>query len=580
MADEEKTAIWRSAAFDPMDRALGDLMARLDPSRPLVALAAALASRARGLGHVCWTLGVEPVLKVEGEEIQEYKLPSKLEWSAAFAGSKLLGRPGDYTPLILDSEGRIYLHQLHATEGKLAVAIAGRAAMPSTSFNASALETFLGLLIAGNSLKQKQREAVTVACGRTLTVLTGGPGTGKTHTAVRLVAAGIRLGLVQAERIRVAAPTGKAAARLQEKLEMELGDLVGDAALAAAVPKAGTLHRLLGASADGTRFSRNRENPVEADWILVDEVSMVGMEMMSRLFEATIPAKKVILIGDPNQLESVEAGAVLAELVRAGDVGGVLAGGVVALEENQRVELGALGLLALASMVNAGDGVEVSRILAQSVWPEVSLKSLREPKELSELISATVEQFVRAKSAPTAEMALAEYGRSKVLCALRIGPTGSLQFNRLVEEKLRLERIAGSHWFHGQPVIVTRNNYSLSLFNGDLGVVWRVGNELAVMFPGAGGELRSVAVSRLPEYETAFALTVHKAQGSEFDRVDFLLPFEDSPVLSRELVYTAVSRARVGLKIWGSEEVLVGAVVRQSQRHSGFGTRLAASRGN
>ncbi|MSR66859.1 MAG: exodeoxyribonuclease V subunit alpha [Pedosphaera sp.] len=575
MNNDEQIPLWRSAAFDLLDGAFGDLMARLDPGRPCVALAAALVSRGRAAGHVCWTLGSELVLKTEGAEGQEFALPSEKEWRAGLAGSPLVGRPGDFAPLILDEAGRLYLHQLHAVEGKLAEAISRRAAAGSSQLDMKRLETFLGGLMAGNSLNAKQRDAVVTACASPLTILTGGPGTGKTHTAVRMIAAGIILDLVQPERIRLAAPTGKAAARLQEKLDQELGALLGDAARAAAVPKASTLHRLLGASAVGTRFARDQKNPLEADWVLVDEVSMVGMEMMWRLFDATVPAKKVILIGDSNQLESMEVGAVLAELVRAGN-----AGVVVSLQENLRVETESAGLLALASAVNEGSVDKLLAGLQSGIWPEVKLHSLSGPQRLKELIEETAGQFYRARDAKTPEQALAEYGESKVLCALRHGPSGSLHFNNLVEQKVahgEKEKVGG---YHGRPVMVSKNNYSTGIFNGELGVVWRGENGMAAMFPGEGGQLRSVPLSSLPAHETAFALTVHKGQGSEFDRVHFVLPLEDSPVLSRELIYTAVSRARNALQIWGPEKVLATAVARPGRRHSGLGARLVASRGN
>ncbi len=410
----------------------------------------------------------------------------------------------------------------------------------------------------------EQRAAAHVALSQGLTVLTGGPGTGKTTTVARLLALLAEQAALTGRpspRIALAAPTGKAAARLQEAVQLQVDQLGPQDRSRLTGLQTTTVHRLLGSRPDtSSRFRHHRGNRLPHDVIVVDETSMVSLTMMARLLEAVRPETRLLLVGDPDQLASVEAGAVLADLVE-----GLGAARVASLTTSHRFGP-AIGELAAA--VRAGDAdaaLEVLRAGGEHIEWLPSAQSLRDvllPHALR-LREACV-----LGDAATALRTLEEH---RLLCAHRRGPFGVAHWNRQVERWLTeaTGEPLWSTWYAGRPILVTANDYGLKLYNGDTGVTVNSPDGLRVAVGGL-----SFTPGRLAEVETVHAMTIHKSQGSQAAEVTVLLPPEDSRLLTRELFYTAVTRAKSHVRVVGSEAQVHAAIDRQAVRATGLGRRL------
>jgi exodeoxyribonuclease V alpha subunit len=456
-------------------------------------------------------------------------------------------------------------------------------------------------------LANEQRIAAKVASLRQLTIISGGPGTGKTTTVVGLLVLLIEQLLLaghRSPRVTLLAPTGKAAARLVESVAQARRRLGILEPIAAHLPEtAMTLHRALrplGGST--TRFYHDARRPLLADVVVVDEASMVDVALMRRLFEALPLRARVVLLGDKNQLASVEAGAVLADLC-GGDhsptygatlektsrrvfgeplrPGGIADGGtdasfplddsIVLLTHSHRFS-GKSDIGLLAGAVQTGDARTVEQILdsGRDVRFIEASPAGGLPRRLRGIVARGFEGLVSGKN-PTE--VLAKLGRFRILCARRRGPNGVDAANTWAESVLRAAGLVdpSSTWYRGRPVLVTENDYGLGLFNGDVGTALEgPSGPLRVFFTDSSGRPRAVAPARLPRHETAFAMSVHKSQGSEFDEILILLADEASPVLSRELLYTAVTRARRRVTIIGPRASLRRCVERRAHRISGL----------
>jgi exodeoxyribonuclease V alpha subunit len=418
---------------------------------------------------------------------------------------------------------------------------------------------------------EEQRAAAEVALSQGLTVLTGGPGTGKTTTVARLLALLVEQARLAGNgrlRIALAAPTGKAAARLQEAVQLEVAKLDPSAQDALAGLHAATLHRLLGSRPDtSARFRHHRGNRLPHDVIVGDETSMVSLTMMARLLEAVRPETRLVLVGDPDQLASVEAGAVLADLVD-----GLGEAKIAALKTSHRFGE-SIGELATAIRVGDADrAIEVLRAGGEHIeWIETA-----DPREKLRKVLVRHAVALRTAAILGDEVAALEVlDEHRLLCAHRRGPFGVQHWNRQVERWLTEEtgEPIWSSWYAGRPVLVTANDYGLGLYNGDTGVtVVREGALRAVV--GGAGETLTFATSRLADVETMHAMTIHKSQGSQADEVTVLLPQEDSRLLTRELFYTAVTRAKRRVRVVGSEAALRAAIERRAVRASGLAQRL------
>jgi exodeoxyribonuclease V alpha subunit len=422
-------------------------------------------------------------------------------------------------------------------------------------------------------------------------VISGGPGTGKTSTVVKILALIVEQARAQARmaeppRILLLAPTGKAAARLSEAIKRAKGTLQATAAVRDAIPdEASTIHRALGTfGGHAQRFRHHRDAPLAADVIVVDEASMVDLALMARLFEAVPTDARVILLGDKDQLASVEAGAVLGDICGAGldhTRAGPIAASIALLTRSYRYGPES-GIGKLAQAINQAQPERVLGLLRDPGVADVALVEHAAGGALPEgLWKAAVAGFRPLLEASSAVEKLRALDGFAVLCAHRRGPHGQLAVNQRIEAALRAAGLApaGADRYPGRPVIVTQNDYQARLFNGEVGVLLHDAQpaadgsgtrRLAAHFAAADGGVRAIAASRLPPHESAYALSVHKSQGSEFDEIAVVLPPEGSPVLSRELLYTAVTRARKRVTIHGSAQIVTLCVQRTVRRASGL----------
>ena len=513
-----------------------------------VALAVALVVRALRGGSVC----------VDLRSAQEQVGIADL--AAAVQASRLLGEP----PILRLNGDLLYLDRYWLEEQQ----VCGDVLAMMATKPAGTVPDTARLFPTGYA---EQRAAAEVALSQGLTVLTGGPGTGKTTTVARLLALLVEQATMAGNarlRIALAAPTGKAAARLQEAVQLEVARLDPSDREALIGLHATTLHRLLGSRPDtSTRFRHHRGNRLPHDVIVVDEASMVSLTMMARLLEAVRPQTRLVLLGDPDQLASVEAGAVLADLVDGlGDAK------VAALKTSHRFGE-SIGELATAIRIGDGDrAVEVLRAGGEHLeWIEAP-----DPRE--QLRNVLVPQALALRAAAILGdngAALATLDEHRLLCAHRRGQFGVQHWNRQVERWLTeaTGEPIWSSWYAGRPVLVTANDYGLGLYNGDAGVTVVDGEALRAVIGGAG-ETLTFATSRLADVETMHAMTIHKSQGSQADEVTVLMPPEDSRLLTRELFYTAVTRAKKRVRVVGSEATVRAAIARRAVRASGLAQRL------
>ncbi|HTG44500.1 MAG TPA: exodeoxyribonuclease V subunit alpha, partial [Verrucomicrobiae bacterium] len=405
------------------------------------------------------------------------------------------------------------------------------------------------------------------------TVITGGPGTGKTQTVKKILARLFELPGGVDLRIALAAPTGKAAARLTESVRTVREDL-----------KATTIHRLLGYLPGSPYFRHRGDNLLTADVVVIDEASMVDLALMAKLFAAVRPDARLILLGDRDQLASVEAGSVLADICAAAEKAAPnepLHGAVLELRRNFRfAESG--GIFRVSSAVNAGDADAAIAALQDEADPEAQWQPLPSAAQLVDALREKVIAAFRAclETEDPVE-ALTRLQLFRILCAVRHGPFGVENLNEVAEEILAAAGLVAPQraFYRGRPLTITQNDYNLGLFNGDSGIILpdpEGDGELRAFFLSAEGRLRRFLPSRLPHHETAFAMTVHKSQGSEFGGILLLLPESDSPLLTRELLYTALTRARNQVEVWATEPVLRAAITRRVTRVSGLRDALRA----
>lgn len=572
--------------------------------------AAFLATNRYRQGDVCISLkeyANQPLL--DGLETDKsLKFPSFETWKDRLIESSFTGMPGAFTPLILDS-GRLYLQKLWQQEQTLAHQIRQRAQHLNQSVDYEAIARWLNQLFPVNNSSQPdgQKVAATMAALQQLTVISGGPGTGKTTTVVRILTLLIGAASDQPVEIALAAPTGKAAARLKKSISTQQATLPVDPAIIEQIPEQTfTLHRLLGARRQSHSFKYNEDNPLPYDVVVVDEVSMADQRLIHRLLQALKPETKLILLGDKDQLASVEAGAVLGDICGRADNRftptfcaslqklnitldewhqskqvQALADNVVLLKQNYRYDADS-GIHQLTVAIKNGEAETVVALLEGVTYREIDLRRVESFEKFWKMVRSPLEQYFKLIDQQASSKKLFEQLKQfKVLCAHRRGAFSVDAINRGIEKRLRKEGMGRemSEWYSGRPVIIRQNNYSLGLRNGDIGICRR--NEQGdwiVVFPSeersqeAAG--RTVYPAQLPQYDTAFALTIHQSQGSEFDEVAIVLPDEHTPLLTRELLYTAVSRARETVRVVTSKRIIKAAVENKTSRSSGLMERL------
>ncbi|MFS2225442.1 exodeoxyribonuclease V subunit alpha [Pantoea sp. B65] len=581
-----------------------------DESQPALMLAAAWISAEAGEGHVCLPLAqlTESALfagrhpELAAAIWQAAGAPD--DWQTLLLNSAAVSDGSLATPLVLHQQ-RLYLNRMWQGEGKVAEFIATEPVAEVA--DSSVLRAVLDQLF-GQQPEDWQKVAAAVAITRKISVISGGPGTGKTTTVAKLLAALIRL-TPGALRIQLAAPTGKAAARLTESLGKVLPDLGLSSEEQQKFPaEATTLHRLLGAQPDSLRMRYHAANPLHLDVLVVDEASMVDLPMMANLIAALPKQARVIFLGDRDQLASVEAGAVLGDICRCAEAGYSVAraqqltqltgcqvagrhdeqasavrDSICLLRKSYRFDQkSGIGQLALA--VNAGDLRRADAVFAAG-FTDIARHPLASAEQYQQLLSDCVAGYrpwlqLVAQQAP-AQQVMAAFARYQLLCALREGPFGVVGLNDRIELMLQQKGLiqrppaASGKWYAGRPVMIARNDRTLGLFNGDVGIALRdEENNLKVFFSLPDGSIKAVQPSRLPPHDTAFAMTVHKSQGSEFEHTALVLPNHFLPVLTRELVYTAITRARRHLTLYADNNVWSKAVKMRTQRRSGLQERL------
>ena len=630
---------------------------------PALMLATALVSHQLGRGHVCLDLVATlndpfmalslPPEESETPEHEETLQPKDLldqmspqAWISRLTQVELVGTGEGRTPLVLVGH-RLYLRRYWRYERQVEAAINARIAnsqqiaeqLPELEF-----KTALGSLFPPSDRKTDwQKVACALAARSAFSIVTGGPGTGKTTTVVRLLALLQSIALATGQQrplqIRLAAPTGKAAARLKESITRAIDNLPGfvqeNSALKASIPSdVTTLHRLLGPKPNSRFFRHDARNPLPLDVLVIDEGSMVDLEMMAAMLLALPPSARLILLGDKDQLASVEAGSVLGELCRRAEAGhftpetiqwieamtgdaidGSLADSsgspldqqIVMLRESRRF-VASSGIGQLASAVNADNPKQIQQIWEKD-YPDLrrlDCRSLDEAEFASillgqgdaedvpqgragylRLVAAEQPSIDAGKPAfdTWAERVLKAFGRFQLLCALRNGPFGVTGLNQRIETFLAKQGLIdpANQWYAGRPVLITRNDYQSGLMNGDIGITLpfpffnkakqQLEWSLRVAFPSVNGQTIYWALpSRLLSAETVYALTVHKSQGSEFEHCVLLLPPQRNPVLTRELVYTGITRGKKWFTLVGvgNRQILEEAVSRTVQRSGGL----------
>ena len=603
-AGDQLAMLAEAGVLADIDRFFALSMADLGAG-PEVVLSAAVVSALHRAGHTCLPLSeagkpladiVERPSAERDAEVpacaREVRLPAHDAWrdaleaspvvaSARTAGTPLAAgldrdRPilslGNWPPLplVLDHD-RLYLHRLFAAESGLAARM--------QTLAEEVIRRPLGdslTRVFGAGADREAIAAATAAVERRLCIVTGGPGTGKTTLAAGLIALLADLGIAAAHRIGLVTPTGKAAARLQEAVTTQLDERDLRArvpALAGCAPAAGTIHRLL------------TKPDLRLDALVVDECSMVDLPLMNRLIAALPDGCRLILLGDTDQLSSVEPGSVFSDLCAAGG-GSPLAACTVRLTRSHRFAADrGIGLLSAA--VVGGDAEAALATLDDADEAQTDRQPLSDAAAFERFAAVCaiewhqhIDMLRTATAAPTTTTVPPAFPARRVLCAHRRGPFGANRFNRLVERGLRARGVLENDEFHiGRPIIVTRNDRQTGLSNGDTGVVLADGEgRRQIWFPdlaGSGGRFL-VSPSRLPEHESFFALTVHRAQGSEYDEVLFIPGDPESRVCTRELFYTAVTRARRKVTVLAGADAVRATVQRTTSRSSGLSDRLAA----
>ncbi len=577
--------------LNAIDRHLAAFLQRIAPQPSAeLEIAVQLLSKFQMDGHVCLPLDEVSLETLAGAGISR-SVPARERWEETLRASGVVGEEGEFAPLILDGARRLYLQRYWKYEQNVRRSIEQRLAAREAVDQSKLKELFATLF---SHVAELQKLAAFVAATSNLCVISGAPGTGKTHTVVLICA--LLVALRPETKIALAAPTGKAAARLKESLANARGKSALATQIAARLPgDASTIQRLLGVLGDSGKFRHNAENPLPADVVIVDEASMIDLALLAKLLAAVRPDARVILVGDKDQLASVEAGSAFRDICTPGiplvvsevQARAFAAGTretlaetpprvapihdvIVELRENFRFKSGE-GIAELSGAINRGDAREAIAVLQRG--GQVNWRATPNAKSFARALRDRVlPRFENVLRASDPAEALAQLGQFAVLCALRHGPFGAETVNTLIERMLRDAGMIGGvgQNYAGRPVMILRNDYNVELFNGDLGIVLKRGDENRVFFRGEGGELRSFSPARLPEHETAFALTVHKSQGSEFEECLVILPDRDSPVLTRELLYTAVTRVRERVEIWANESVLGKMIGRQVRRSSGL----------
>jgi exodeoxyribonuclease V alpha subunit len=618
-SQELQAVLADSSLFSSLDIHFANFMTRLSKtSSPEVPLAAALVSSKTNEGNICLDLAeyAGKVLATHTHaEGEQFTCPAFSDWTDHLIKSTVVGQGQGNTPLVLDQGGRLYLRRYWEYEKNIIRFIQERAGTVPPDINYPGLARDVQKLFPPLSSGKTdwQKIAAIMAVTRSFSVISGGPGTGKTSTVAKILV--LLFGQYedrQKLRVILGGPTGKAASRLQEAITST--GLLQDKT---DILQATTLHRMLGSIPHSPYFRHNAENPLAADLIIIDEASMVDLPLMAKLMQAVPYSARLILLGDRHQLASVQPGSVLGDICGSEnmhcfsntfcrqilEISGqnlppapkctieVLSSGLqdsfVELVDNYRFSDEST-IARLSKAVKEGDGDGAMELLLAEDDNQVSWSDIPAPSKLEEKLRdwSGFSQYALMQHTQEPDACFAVMDNFRILCGLRRGPYGMEKINTLLAHQLaagsaplsqRSSHKHASSFMPGQPIMVTRNDYNLQLYNGDVGIILpdqNKKNALRAFFREESGTVRDIALPLLPDHETVFAMTVHKSQGSEFARVLLILPDRDSPLLTRELLYTAITRARKTVEIWGRKDIFAAAVKRQIKRTSGLAEAL------
>ncbi len=471
-------------------------------------------------------------------------------------------------PLIIE-QNRLYLHRYWYYENRLAQQLRKMTELKLCDQLKTTTETLLDKYFGITATIDWQRSAAIMAINQNFCIITGGPGTGKTTTVVKILALLQELS-DQPLLIALAAPTGKAAMRLQESIGSNKATLPCTTTIKSAIPESvTTLHRLLGAKPASPYFRHNAKQPLVYDLVVVDEASMVDLALMSKLLDALKPGARLILLGDKDQLASVESGTVLADLTLA------LPQQTLELRKSHRFDE---DIKKLATAINNQQDIEAWELL-QSDNENIALLE-------TDLIDYITQQQIAYLQLITKEAEFSEiyktFNRFQALCATRLGKNSVSDITLAVEKSLsekKLIHLSGA-WYSGRPIMITQNNAGLQLYNGDIGICLRdkeQDNQLRVFFQQADGSIKKYLPARIPHCETVFVMTIHKSQGSEFDEVLIILPETPNPILTKELLYTAITRAKKTIKLVANASVFYSTVRKKVQRVTGLAYKFPSN---
>ncbi len=602
--------------FTRLDIQFADFMQGLsEKHNPELVLAARLTSNFTGRGNICIhipSIAGKDIFEVlsavsgtgssaESGIAGEFCLYGKDEWLIRLKNSDVVGNPGDVKPLIIDGAGRLYLFRYWQYEKRLAENIKARLNYIK-NIDTCLLKQGIGRLFSSKDDIEQCIVSITTILSK-FCVISGGPGTGKTSTVIKILA----LLLEQADaagqtlKIALAAPTGKAAARLKESVRNSRLSLDCSERIREMIPEESfTIHRLLGPIHGSPYFRYNSENQLPYDVVVVDESSMADLALTAKLFEAVPVNSRLILLGDKDQLSSVEAGAVLGDICDTGRKHSYtrrfiallkeispefivqqssradelpIADSIAILRRSYRFGSNS-GIGEISRYIRQGEADEALRILRSGKFTDISLVEKTKDDNYFSLSERIIEGYGPYLKAGSIEIALKLLSEFIILCALRKGPSGAEGINSMAEDTLSKSRLISteSRWYTRRPVLINQNDYGIKVYNGDTGIIMNdPADGKAYFFSSASDDtIRKIMPLKLPDHETAYAMTVHKSQGSEFDNVLLLLPDRAGPVLTRELLYTAITRARKRVEIFGSENILRHMINNPTSRTSGL----------
>lgn len=605
--------------YSALSRHFADFIVRLHGEySPELYLAAFLVTDATLNGHICLNLQALENQVFHIDDSPTLHAPVADAWLKILNHSNAVGTPGEFKPLILDDANRLYTFRYWNYEKVVAERITEMAARRYPDLPPISPEACRDRLnrLFPETMNQKgpppgQVIAALIALTRDFCLISGSPGTGKTTAVARILAFILELiDGTAASRIVLSAPTAKAAIRLQEAITRAKQALPCSEHIKNQIPElAVTIHRLLGSSNDGVHYHYGPQNPLPYDIVVVDEASMIDLPLMAHLLEAMPSSAKLIFLGDPHQLSSVEAGAVLGDICGAGDTNRFsrelidliytysgcesllsvvgtpppLRDCLIELKTNYRVnDASPLGQLKQAVIEGQIDSVFK---LLESETNDIQWFELTDAASLKKMIDTGIGTYLNQYMNMISNHAdiqdiFSFFDRFRLLCAVRGGLFGTIHLNRRMENFLK--DLSGNFRqdgmnYPGRAVMITRNDYNRQLFNGDLGLILPRSDRkglFSAYFREGANKMRQVSPYALPEHETAFAMTVHKSQGSEYDRVFLFLPDTDSSVLNRELIYTGITRARRSLTVCGKKEILAAALSRKVSRYSGLAEKI------